>query len=270
MAGDWIKVEHVTADKPEIYRIAAALGVSPEDAFGRCIRIWIWADQQSLDGHAVPVTFVTLDSIARRDGFAQAMLEVGWLEIDGAGAITFPNFDRHNGKTSKDRALATDRKRRERLGRDNCHDDVANTSRSERDDIVTREEKRREEDSPLIPPEGDDGFDGWFEKWWARYPRYRRGPKEPAKKKIHTILTKRRATRAALDAGLDRYLVAGYGDSTSACGALVFLNQERWTIEDFAPPVDKKPQGKPQFGDECPLTEEERMRLRQHQEAGRV
>jgi hypothetical protein len=33
MAGDWMKVEKDTPEKPEIYRIAEILGISQGDAF---------------------------------------------------------------------------------------------------------------------------------------------------------------------------------------------------------------------------------------------
>jgi ribosome biogenesis GTPase A len=40
-------------------------------------------------------------------------VKAGWLLVDNTG-ITFPNFDRHNGKRAKDRALAMERKREQR------------------------------------------------------------------------------------------------------------------------------------------------------------
>jgi hypothetical protein len=132
MAGDWIKLQHVTPDKPEVYEIATRLAVRPEQILGHLARIWIWADQQSRDGHALCVTDVTLDSIARCDGLASAMREVGWL-TGYSGNLTFPNFERHNGQSAKKRALAADRQHKSR----------ENLSRSQRDESVTREEKRR-------------------------------------------------------------------------------------------------------------------------------
>lgn len=147
MAGDWIKVEHVTPDKPEIYQLASVCGITPEDAFGRCLRIWIWADQQSLNGHALTVTFVTLDAISRRDGFATALCKVKWLIDNGDGTVTFPNFDRHNGKTAKTRATSSDRKKNQR---ERDKENVTEESRFERDISVTREEKRREEINTFV------------------------------------------------------------------------------------------------------------------------
>ena len=52
MAGDWIKVECVTPDKPEVFQIAEDLGIDPEHAFGCLVIIWIWADLQTVDGNA--------------------------------------------------------------------------------------------------------------------------------------------------------------------------------------------------------------------------
>jgi hypothetical protein len=150
MAGDWIKVEHVTPDKPEIYQIAGLLNVTPEDAFGRCMRIWIWADQQSLNGHAINVTFVTLSSIARHASFAEALANVGWLVDNGDGTVTFPNFENHNGETAKKRAVDN---KRQKNHRDKKNKDVTEESRNERDKSVTREEKRRDKYIPPISPE---------------------------------------------------------------------------------------------------------------------
>src|SRR6185369_4051706 len=96
----------------------------------RLHKLWSWADRQSRDGHAMSVTEMWIDRYAGRDGFAQAMAKAGWLTIDNRG-VSFPNFDRHNGKTAKNRALASDRK-------------VTQRSRTERDESVTREEKRRD------------------------------------------------------------------------------------------------------------------------------
>lgn len=132
MAGDWIKLETTTPDKPEVFRIADELGIDPDAVMGKLLRIWIWADQQTFDGHAGSVTFSLLDRVSGASGFAEAMLKTGWL-VEVAGGVTFPNFDRHNGNTAKTRSLATKRKQVER----------SNPSRSERDNSVTREEKKR-------------------------------------------------------------------------------------------------------------------------------
>lgn len=112
MAGDWIKVETTTPDKEQVHQIAEELQISPEAVVGHLFRVWIWADQHSISGDAISVTDVTLDSIAHVAGMAKAMRNAGWLV--GAGKIGFPKFDRHNGKTAKNRALTKDRMKRHR------------------------------------------------------------------------------------------------------------------------------------------------------------
>lgn len=52
MAGDWIKVEKATSRKPEVLRIAAALGVHPDHAFGLCFRFWCWCDDHLKSANA--------------------------------------------------------------------------------------------------------------------------------------------------------------------------------------------------------------------------
>ena len=141
MAGDWIKFEVATSDKPEVYAIAADLGVTPEQALGHCLRLWVWADQNTPDGcNARSVTLSALNAIARVTGIAEAMVKVGWLRVHEWG-IEFVNGDRHNGQTAKSRALTQRRVREHR-----------------RNASVTRKplpEKRREEsNTPCSPPKG--------------------------------------------------------------------------------------------------------------------
>jgi len=148
MAGDWIKLEAATPDKPEIYAIAGHLNCSHGDAFLACIRIWLWADQQSRNGHDLGVTKTAIDRIGGVTGLSEALAKTGWLK-DLNGVLSIPNFDRHNGKTAKECALATKRK-------------VTERSRPQRDNGVTREEKRREELKlvPPSPPAGKNGANG--------------------------------------------------------------------------------------------------------------
>jgi hypothetical protein len=136
MAGEWIKFESVTPDKPEVFQMADRLGIDPDAVVGKLVRVWVWADQQTIDGNARGVTRALLDRLTSAAGFADALISVGWLLETDAG-LTFPRFDDHNGKTAKARALGAKRAA------------VARSSRSERDGSVTaalpREEKRREE-----------------------------------------------------------------------------------------------------------------------------
>jgi hypothetical protein len=114
MAGDWIKIEDSTPDKPEIFWMAEWLGIDADAVTGKLIRVWSWADQHTIDGNAASVTLALLDRVAGVTGFAQAMREAGWLE-EHQGNYSFPNFDRHNGETAKARALAAKRAAKHRV-----------------------------------------------------------------------------------------------------------------------------------------------------------
>lgn len=142
MAGDWVKFEVDTFEKPEVIKMADELGIPEEHVAGCLLKVWCWFDKQSRDGHVSSVTEKYIDRVTSVTGFVQAMQEVGWLIVSDDG-LCLPKFDRHNGKSAKSRALTTDRKRMER-------------SRSERDISVTREEKRKEnskrKSEPVIPP----------------------------------------------------------------------------------------------------------------------
>lgn len=113
MAGDWIKVDITTPDKPEIDHIASLLNLDHDSILGKCVRIWIWADLQSVDGNALSVTESFLDRLTYCPGFASALREVGWLSGKN-GKLSIPNFDRHNGQTAKNRALTGKRVQKSR------------------------------------------------------------------------------------------------------------------------------------------------------------
>lgn len=103
MASDWIKFEHVTPDKSEVIRISVILKIDQDAVTGKLLRIWIWADQNSIGGNDVAVTESFLDRLTHRKGFASAMRDVGWLTGED-GLLSFPRFERHNGTTAKARA----------------------------------------------------------------------------------------------------------------------------------------------------------------------
>ena len=153
MAGEWIKFESVTPDKPEVYQMAERLGIDPDAVVGKLVRVWVWADQQTIDGNARGVTRALLDRITSATGFAEALIAVGWLDESDAG-LTFPRFGEHNGTSAKKRSLSAKRSAK------------ARKSRAERDEIATesvtsappREEKSREEKSiKKTPPPPQSG-----------------------------------------------------------------------------------------------------------------
>lgn len=161
MASSWIKVEVITPDKPEVYQLAELLELDPDAVLGKLIRLWSWADQQTIDGNAdcnaVSVTKSAIDRITFVRGFAEAMLKVGWLALDGE-KLVFPNFERHNGNSTKKRALTN---RRVANLRDSQRSEAPNSN----DHGVTKkaqkglpdEDEEEEEDikDPPLPPKGN-------------------------------------------------------------------------------------------------------------------
>ncbi|WP_230490422.1 DnaT-like ssDNA-binding domain-containing protein [Serratia montpellierensis] len=112
MAASWIKVEVITPDKPEVFQLSEILNLDPDAVLGKLVRLWAWADQQTIDGNAkcnaASVTKNAVDRITFVSGFADALISVGWLALDGE-TLVFPNFERHNGNSSKKRALTNNR-----------------------------------------------------------------------------------------------------------------------------------------------------------------
>lgn len=108
MAGDWIKWVKGLTRKPEVLAISEALGMDRRAVASRCMEIWEWWDENSLDGNAASVTVEFLDDLVGYDGFASSMISVKWLVLCG-DKMTVPNFGRHHGKTAKRRALGQNR-----------------------------------------------------------------------------------------------------------------------------------------------------------------
>ena len=226
MAGDWLKIEAVTPDKPEVFEIATLCKITPDDAFGKLFKVWRLFDQQTENGNARNVTWAYLDHVVGVTGFAEAMHVVGWLHggDDGKTGVTLPNFDRHNGKTAKSRALtakrvATHKKR------------SANAEVTQ--EPLPREEKRRT--TPIAPT-------GAFLKFWSAWPKnarkgaqgkcWERWRKEDLDQHSVAILAHVEALKASDDWQRD--------DGRFVPAPLVYLNQRRW--EGAEAPAEKDKQ----------------------------
>lgn len=160
MAGDWIKMRCALPEDPAVLLMAAELAMDSYGVIGRLHRVWSWFDQQSRNGHA-PVTLIShIDTLAGVTGFVDALKKARWLTVTN-DEMVIPNFDRHNGQTAKQRALATKRKQKER---------VTKASRKSRDKSVTREEKRREDINTPIVPKGKRVCCALFDTFWSIYP----------------------------------------------------------------------------------------------------
>ena len=166
MAGDWIKFEVSTSDKPEVWAIADSLGIDPDAVVGKLLRVWAWFDQQTETGNAPSVTKALLDRAVGVKGFCQCMVDAGWMG-DDSKTITLPNFDRHNGKTAKNRALTAKRVAAHKKKSN------ANGNGSGVTQALPKEEKRTKENTS----DGDYAFFGkivrithkQFQEWQTTY-----------------------------------------------------------------------------------------------------
>ena len=151
----WLKFDLSTPEKTEVLAITVALGWDdPDLTVGKLLKVWRWFDQHTVEGNAASVTTALLDRIVGVTGMSDAMISVGWLVRLGDG-LQLPNFDRHNGKTTKDRLLTAKRVASYK-GNALCNGagngDSVTLALAE---ALPREEKRREEEIGISQCLGD-------------------------------------------------------------------------------------------------------------------
>ncbi|WP_262265416.1 hypothetical protein [Pseudomonas aeruginosa] len=152
MAGDWIKFELATLEKPEVCQLASLANVDMDAVVGKLLRVWGWFDQHTEEGNAPSVSKLLLDRLAGVTGFCDFMCQVGWMVEEG-GVISLPRFDRHNGKTAKNRLLTAKRVANHKAA--NAKGNGASVSDAlPREDLDVEKSKRKDIEPPL-PPEGD-------------------------------------------------------------------------------------------------------------------
>lgn len=113
MAGDWIKVEKVTPDKPEMRLIARACGVSRAEAFLAWFRLWSHFDDMIENGFLAGFTRDDADEMGRLKGLGLALDQTGWVIFEEHGC-TVVKWDVHNGASAKTRITKSARKAYER------------------------------------------------------------------------------------------------------------------------------------------------------------
>jgi hypothetical protein len=236
MAGDWLKMSVNLPDKPEVWQIAGMLAIEADSVVGKLLRVWAWFDAHTEDGNAVGVTYPLVDRVAGVAGFAEAMVFAGWLHQNGS-VMTVPHFERHNGKTAKNRALTNERVAKHRKSNDesNAEGNAGTVTKT-----VTREEKRREEENTP-----DEGFSPGFLKFWDAWPR---SDRKAAKGKCFASWRKGKAEAATdtIVAHVDRLKrTSGWTKDAGQFipAPLVYLNERRWEGADAAAANDDDPYG---------------------------
>lgn len=110
MSAGWIQIDALTPDKPEIYLISEILNIEPDAVLGKLVRLWIWADLHTINGNTSCITCRLVDRIVFMPGFAEALIQVGWLKENHC-CLSLTDFKRHNPLSSKARALREKKQR---------------------------------------------------------------------------------------------------------------------------------------------------------------
>lgn len=157
----WIKLETHTFDKVEVYSIAQELGIDSDAVIGKCCRVWAWFDANTTDGVTLSVTSALLDRYCGVTGFTQAMINAGWMQDNGE-FLMLPNYDRHNSKTAKSRALGAIRQSKFKSNATGNAEGNATGNERALPKSSHREEKRREEVNI---------YETSFLEFWSAYPK---------------------------------------------------------------------------------------------------
>ena len=70
--------------------------------------IWCWTGRHS-EGGELPGGLSSVDEIGGLIGLGQAMLDVGYIELNEKGGYILPEFAKHNGSTAKGRITKAER-----------------------------------------------------------------------------------------------------------------------------------------------------------------
>jgi hypothetical protein len=124
MSLPWIKIECGLINKPEVMQLAGLLDIDEHTVVGHLVAFWSWVDaNMSRDCPDTTGTKRGLDRVAGRDGFTDALVQVGWLEFDGS-RVTVPHFDYHLSQSAKTRATDARKKARQRAASRSKGDNV--------------------------------------------------------------------------------------------------------------------------------------------------
>jgi uncharacterized small protein (DUF1192 family) len=140
MAGDWIKMRGDLDTDPDVVRTSVRTNLDEFAVVGRLHKLWSWADKHSANG-LLRVSSDYIDRIVACPGFADALVEVGWLRVR-RDHLELPEWSRHNGLSAKARAGEAARKRSQRSGDPSEKTDKMSGQMSGKCPDQRREEKR--------------------------------------------------------------------------------------------------------------------------------
>jgi len=236
MAGDWIKMREDLYEDPAVLWMAEQLKTRPEHIVGYLHRFWGWVSRNCVpdspgqmsrscpDSVPVTVPISYVESVLGLPGFVEMLCDkhVDWARYDPETCeLVIPKIDRHLSEGGKTRALAAEKKRRQR-----AKDPPRKVSRKCPHKTGTREEKRREESLPPIVPRGGLPVSDGFDEWWQSYPSHRQGSRQKAVAAYADAQTL--VSQESLLAALRAYAASDSGKGKFCLGAVRWLEERRW------------------------------------------
>lgn len=118
---DWIKLQVTLPRSPKVMRLARLLGCSRQEALGIAVDWLCWLDGVTEDGKT-GLTAAQVDelflcnaaSVTGCNALCDALVTIGWAEVDENGEICAVDFEEHNGKSAKKRVQTAERVRKMR------------------------------------------------------------------------------------------------------------------------------------------------------------
>ena len=107
----WIRIETSLPRSPKMHRLARLLKIDRMHAVGLALTWLAWLDEQTVDGCS-GLTPEELDGMLGLQGVTDALLAIGWCEIDEAGEVRALDWEQYNGESAKKRALRARRNER--------------------------------------------------------------------------------------------------------------------------------------------------------------
>ncbi|MBR5890179.1 MAG: hypothetical protein IKY92_09080 [Akkermansia sp.] len=171
----WIKVQVTLPESPKIFRLARLLGGCRMEALGYAVRWFCWLDTYCANG-ATELYESEVDALVGRCGITRAFCELGWASVDAEGYVLVLDFDKHNGKNSKQRAenqarVAAFRERQEEKGSCNAESVTRALPEGEGEYICSKEGSagiaELNSAAPAEPAPTPDVKDEGFRLWLA-------------------------------------------------------------------------------------------------------
>ena len=144
MAGDWIKMRGNLWDDPRVGKLCDLTDSSEACVIGALYWLWATADQHTEDGQMPGLTLRQIDRKTGLQGFADALVKIGWLSADNDG-VRIIKFEEHNGASAKKRCQTAKRVANFKAGNAEVTQHALANEHECVSSALPREEKRRED-----------------------------------------------------------------------------------------------------------------------------